>query len=275
MLPKNWKTTHTLPDVIAALHLPPFPGSAHPQARSLPQIREFALRNTAAAVEAGVQSIYLQDLGDHPVSRRAQPHITAGMAAVSASVRAAFPKLHLGICLMSHGAEEALAVAQAVEAQFVRLKVYVGAVIKAEGLLEGCAYDAIQYRARLQAPEILILADIYDRSGEPLGRQSLEEEARQAATFGRADALILTGRSFVETLEMIAEVRQAELEVPLLIGGGVNEKNIAQAIKTADSLIVSNAFKLVGGWTRESLQSDWDRAKMQSFMRAAQEAADR
>jgi len=32
-------------------------------------------------------------------------------------------------------------------AQFVRLKVYVGAMVKAEGILEGLAYAAIQYRA--------------------------------------------------------------------------------------------------------------------------------
>jgi uncharacterized protein len=273
MLSRSWKTTHSLPGVIAALHLPPFPGSAHPDARPLSQIRDYALRNIAAAVEAGIQSVYLQDLGDHPVSRRVQPHVTAGMAAVGAAVRAEFPQLYLGICLLSHGAEESLAIAQAVEAQFVRLKVYVGAMVKAEGLLEGCAYEAVQYRARLRAPEILILADVYDRTGEPLARQPLEEEARQAAIFGRADALVLTGRSFAETLEMVAEVRQAELDVPLVIGGGVNEKNISQAVKVADSLIVSNAIKTISGWTRAALQADWDAAKIRSFMNAAREVA--
>jgi uncharacterized protein len=258
----------SLPHIIAALHLPPFPGSAHPAARTLAEIREFALRNTETALQAGVGAVYLQDLGDHPVSRTSQPHILAGMSAVASAVRAAFPELCLGISLMSNGAEAPLAAAQAAEAQFVRLKVYVGAMVKAEGIVEGCAHEAVQYRARIGASQVWILADVYDRTGEPLGRLSLEEEARQAAVYGRADALVLTGRSFSESLEMLAEVRQSELDTPLVLGGGVNEKNVAQALKAADSLIVSTAFKVIPGWGKAALLSDWDAGKMQAFMDA-------
>jgi len=262
-------TTTRLPSVIAALHLPPFPGAAHPDARSLREIRDYVLRNVETAVQAGVQGLYLQDLGDHPVAPHVQPHVVAGVAAVGAAVRAAYPDLYLGVCLMSHGAREPLAVAQAIEAQFVRLKVYVGAMVKAEGLLQGCAYEAVQYRAQIHAEEIAILADVYDRTGEPLGRMPLAEEARQAATFGRADGLVLTGRSYDESESMINEARAARLGVPLLIGGSVNEKNVAHALTIADSVIVSTAFKPIGGWSRESLQADWDAAKVRAFMQAA------
>lgn len=262
-------TTSRLPKVIAALHLPPFPGAAHPDARSMREIRDYVLRNVETAVQAGVEGLYLQDLGDHPVAPHVLPHVVAGVAAVGAAVRAAYPDLYLGVCLMSHGAREPLAVAQAIEAQFVRLKVYVGAMVKAEGLLQGCAYEAVQYRAQIRAEDIAILADIYDRTGEPLGRMPLAEEARQAATFGRADGLVLTGRSFDDTETMIAEVRAAKLGVPLLIGGSVNANNVAHALSIADSVIVSTAFKPIGGWSRESLQADWDAGKVQAFMQAA------
>jgi predicted TIM-barrel enzyme len=171
---------------------------------------------------------------------------------------------------MSHGGREPLAIAQAIGAQFVRLKVYVGVMVKPEGLLQGCAHEAIQYRAQLGAQDIAILADVYDHTGSPLGRVPLADEARSAATFGRADGLILTGQSFAETLEMIAEVRQEKLPVPLFIGGGVSEKNVGQALRAADGLIVSTAFKPVGGWTRESLQADWDLTKIRVFMAAAE-----
>ena len=257
------------PQVIAALHLPPFPGSNHPDRRSLPEIRDYALRNIETAVKAGVRGLYLQDIGDHPYAPQVQPHIVAGMSAIGTAVRAAFPDLYLGVCLMSHGGREPLAVAQAVGAQFVRLKVYVGVMVKAEGLLQGCAYEAIQYRAQIGAEEIAILADIQDRTGSPLGHLSPADEGRSAAIFGRADGLILTGQSFSETLDMLAEVRREKLPVPLLIGGGVNEKNVALAVRASDGIIVSTAFKAIGGWTRESLQADWDPAKIQAFMAAA------
>ncbi len=258
-----------LPKIIAALHLPPFPGSAHPDARSMEHIHDYVLRNVETAVSAGVHGLYLQDLGDHPVAPHVQPHVVAGVAAIGAAVRAAYPDLALGVCLMSHGAREPLAVAQAIGAQFVRLKVFVGAMVKAEGLLQGCAYEAIQYRAQIHAEDIAILADVYDRTGEPLGRQPLVEEARQAATFGRADGLVLTGRLYEETTLMISEAAQANLGVPLFIGGSVNAQNVAHALSIADGIIVSTAFKLVGGWTRESLQADWDAGKVRAFMQAA------
>lgn len=259
----------TLPKVIAALHLPPFPGSNHPDRRSLAEIREYTLRNVDAAVKAGVTGLYLQDLGDHPVAPGVPTHSLAGLTAIGAIVREAFPELTLGVCFMSHGAREPLAAAQAIGAQFVRLKVYVGVMVKAEGLLQGCAYEAIQYRAQIGAEDVAILADIYDRTGAPLGPMPLLEEARSAVTFGRADGLVLTGLSFDESISMLREVRQGNLPVPLCIGGGVNEKNVGQALQVADTVIVSTAFKPVGGWTRESLQADWAPAKMNAFMRAA------
>ncbi|HLF02804.1 MAG TPA: BtpA/SgcQ family protein, partial [Anaerolineales bacterium] len=168
--------------VIAALHLPPFPASANPDAQSITVITEYAIRNTHYAVKAGVRALYLQDLGDYPVAPTVRPHTVAGVTAVGAALRREFPDLLLGVCLMSHGAREPLAIAQAIGAQFVRLKVYVGAMVKAEGVLQGCAHEAIQYRAQIKADDIAILADVYDRTGEPLGRMPLAEEARQAAT---------------------------------------------------------------------------------------------
>ena len=256
------------PTIIAALHLPPFPGSANPEAQSLEVITQYALRNTHSAVNAGVTALYLQDLGEYPVPPTVQPHTVAGVTAVGVALRREFPDLNLGVCLVSHGAREPLAIAQAIGAQFVRLKVYVGAMVKAEGLLQGCAYEAIQYRAQIHAEEIAILADVYDRTGEPLGRMPLAEEANMAATFGRADGLILTGRSLDESVSMLNEVRATGIKVPLLLGGGATAETLDRVRALVSGIIVSTAFKKIGGWTRESLSADWDPDRIAAFMRA-------
>ena len=256
----------SIPKIIAALHLPAFPGSGHPDRKSMQAIRAFALRNTEMAVRAGIQALFLQDLGDHPVSRPIPAHILAGMSVVGSWIRQEFPDLQLGISLMGHGAREPLAIAQAIGAQFVRLKVYVGAMVKAEGLLEGCAAEAIQYRHQIAAEDIAIFADVYDRSGEPLGRLPLVKEVRQATVFGRADAVVLTGKTFDETLSMISEITNSDLNPPILIGGGVNAGNVKEALRVADGVIVSSAFKPKGGFTRESLRADWDEGKIKEFM---------
>lgn len=261
-----------IPRIMAALHLPPLPASAHPDRKSMQEIREFALRNTEMAVKAGIHALILQDLGDHPVSRPIPPHIIAGVSVVGTWIREQYPELALGISLLGHGAREPLAIAQAIGAKFVRLKVYVGAMVKAEGLLEGCAAEAIQYQHQIGAENIAIFADVYDRTGEPLGRLPLVEEVRQATVFGRADAVVLTGKSFSETLEMISEVSNSDLRPPILIGGGVNAGNVNEALRVANGIIVSSAFKAVGGFTRESMRADWDAEKIAEFMRAVKES---
>jgi uncharacterized protein len=145
-------------------------------------------------------------------------------------------------------------------------------MVKAEGLLEGLAYEAIQYWAQIGAQDIAILADVYDRTGQPLGRMPLVDEARQAAVFGRADGLILTGASVDESLEMLAQVRKAELGVPLLIGGGATAENIQRVLKVADGAIVSSTFKAETGWTRRSLLAEWDEGRIRAFMETVRNA---
>ncbi len=256
------------PLVIAALHLPAFQTSGHPEAQPVSAVTDYALRNAERAVRAGVPALYLQDLGDYPWAATIQPQTVAALSVVGAALRREFPELFLGICTMSHGAREPLAIAQAIDAHFVRLKVYIGAMVKAEGIVQGCAYEAISYRSQIGAEDIAILADVYDRTGEPLGVVSLKDAATQAAVFGRADGLILTGHSFDDSLDMLSAVKAAGLGVPLLLGGGANSANIDRALAIADGVIISSAFKPVGGWTHAGMAEDWDEKQIMAFMDA-------
>lgn len=258
--------------LVAALHLPAMPASAQPSAGSIADAITYARRNAALALQNGMDGLYIQDLGDYPVARQVQPHTVARVTAVGCALRQDFPAAVLGVCLMAHGAAEPLAVAQAMDADFVRLKVYVGAMVKAEGVLEGCAYEAIQYRAAIRAENIRIVADIHDRTGTPLAPQSLPEMAQQAVTFGRADGLILTGHSFSESVEMVRQVQKAALGVPLWMGGGVTADNVVQALAVADGVIVSTALKRISSWAANALDSDWDQDKVRAFVAASRAA---
>jgi membrane complex biogenesis BtpA family protein len=261
------------PLVIGAVHLPPMPGSGHPQAVSVQQALAHAIRQAGMAVRCGVPAIYLQDLGDVPQAPQVEAHTIANLSMITAEIRRQYPVLLIGICLMSHAAQPPLAIAQAANAHFVRLKVYVGTMVKAEGVLNGCAYEAIQYRARLGAQDIAILADVYDRTGQPLGRMPLVEQARQAVVFGRADGLILTGATLDESLAMLTEVRQANLDVPLLLGGSASLEHLAAILDVADGIIVSSTFKKKGVFDRQGSLEEWDEARVQVFMQAVRTAA--
>ncbi len=258
-----------IPIIIAALHLPPSIALNRPDSVPMDEVVEYTLQNVEKAVKAGVLALYFQDLGDLPYAPEIQPHTIAYMSVVGAAIRREFPDLTLGLCMMNHGAREPLAVAQAIGAQFVRIKVYTGAMVKAEGILHGCAYEAITYRTQIGADDIAILADVYDRSGVPLGVKPLVDAARDAFIYSRADGLILTGSSFDNSIEMLKEVREADLGVPMLIGGSANADNIQEALKYCDGAIVSSSFKPVGGWTKESMRMEWDYDRIVQFVQAA------
>jgi uncharacterized protein len=104
---------HKGPLIVAALHLAPLPGSQHPNAQPVQTAIDLALRNTEKAVRAGVPAMYIQDVADEPVARSIQPYTLASMAVIGAALRREFPELILGVCMMSHGAREPLAAAQA------------------------------------------------------------------------------------------------------------------------------------------------------------------
>lgn len=254
---------------IAALHLPPMPSASQPDACSMTEVVGYALRNAQVALDNGIDALYLQDLGDYPVARRSPEQTVARVAVIGRELRRMYPGAVLGVCLMAHGARAPLAVAQAMDADFARLKVYLGAMVKAEGLVEGCAREAIEYRAEIRAEGVRLLTDIYDRTGVPLAPLPLPEAVRQAATYGRSDGIILTGADLDETLAMLREVKKSDPGVPLIIGGGVSAATVSLAFKSADAVIVSTALKEIPSWSKEALESDWDPDKVRAFVAAA------
>ncbi len=259
--------------LIGALHLPSLPGSCHPGAQPIDSTIEYALRNAESAFTNGLDAIYIQDVFDSPQGLHVEPHTIAAVAVVAHAIRHAFPTQALGICLIAHGAREPLAIAHAVGADFVRLKVYVGAMVKAPGILQGCAQEAIHYRTQIGAQDVAILADVHDRSGMPLAPLSLVEAAAQAVRHGRADGLIITGHSFDESLEMLNQVQSASLGVPLFLGGSANAKNIQQALEYADGVIVSTSLKAAADRQPGAQASDWSADKVKQFVRAARAKA--
>jgi hypothetical protein len=255
-----------IPSVIAALHLLPSAVSKHPQAQPLNRIIAHALHHADIAVRGGVRAFYIQDVHDTPVAPVILPETVATVSAVAREVKRAFPEVALGICLMQHGAREPLQICAEAGGDFVRLKVYMGVMVKAEGLLTGCAHEAIQTRHALGAGHIRIFADIYDRVGMPLAPLPLGEACRQAVTFGKADALVLTGHSPEQSAEMLAEARAAGVDVPLTVGGSVSVKTLPLFKAHAQHYVVHAAFCRKGLPAHAGLPVDWHEDAVRELM---------
>ncbi|SCJ90495.1 Putative sgc region protein SgcQ [Anaerotruncus sp. 2789STDY5834896] len=227
---------------IGVLHLPPFPTSLRRDRWPLERVIDYAVEGARRMQLAGISSVLLQNVGDEPTHLQAPPQTVAYMSIVGREVKKVLD-IPLGITLLDHDGAAPIAVAKAVGADYVRIKTYVGAMVKMTGLLQGCYYEAIRSRRELGAEQVDILADIFDREGTPLGARDFGEMATFAVKSCMADGLILTGKSTAETSQILQEVRHCHLGVPLLIGGGVNGQNAAEMRQLAQGFIMGGCLK--------------------------------
>lgn len=249
--------------VIGMIHLLPLPGSAAYDGRGIGPVVERALADGRVLAEGGVDAILIQNTGDLPATGDGGPETVAHMSMIGTLLRQAI-KTPLGVNILANGAETALAVAQAIGADFVRIKVYVGAVVGIGGVIQGAAQRAQDFLRRIGPTTIEIAADVYDRTSRPLVEIPLEEAAVYASFHGRAQALVMTGASVEDSLERLRRVKSVVKDVPVYVGGGTTADNIAQFFAVCDGVIVGNAIK-----SGPAFQGPVDRDRLGAYLEAA------
>ncbi|MGI9418836.1 MAG: BtpA/SgcQ family protein [Geminicoccaceae bacterium] len=250
--------------IIDVLHLPDFALSRH---RTMAWLEDYALANASVLATAGVPCIKLQD--QTRTAGTAAPDTLSIMVALGRLIWTEFPKLELGIISEAHDPAAELSVANAAGANFVRLKVFVGGAMTANGARQGLCASAVAHRVQLVRRGIAILADIHNRTARPLSDETQPLAAQWAEKVG-ADGLIITGSDFADSLTRIAAVRRTVPSRTLLIGGGVTEANVAEALAASDGVIVSAAFMRTNAAEDDLVR--WDADQCQRFMDAARAA---
>jgi membrane complex biogenesis BtpA family protein len=238
----TWK--HDGPLVIGVVQPPALPGSVAWEGATIDEAIERVASDTAALARAGIDSVIVQNLWDGPSRSPAAPATVAAMAVIVRAARAACPGL-LGVNLDVNDGPATLAVATAGGADFVRIKVLVGTMLKSSGVVSGCAAELAEARRRPGMPPISVMADVHDRSGTPLGGVELADDL-EGALWSGADALVITGRSVAATLEMLAVARPLAGPTPLIVGGGTNPDNLDQVLPHTDGVIVGLCLKQDG-----------------------------
>jgi predicted TIM-barrel enzyme len=252
------------PAAIGALHLPDL---AVARATSLAWLEDYALANARVFADAGFPALMLQD--QTRTEAAAAPATIAIVAAIGRLIRHEFPAMALGIIVQAHDAEAPLAIAHAAGASFVRLKVFVGASMTAEGPRHALAPRARAYRHAIHADAVAILADVFDRTSVPMVDMPPERAALWAQSMG-ADGLVLTGASFADSLARIQRAREAGVTRPIVLGGSVTADNVAAALAVAEAVIVSTALMRPSVAPGALLR--WDPDLARRFMDAARAA---
>jgi len=193
------------------------------------------------------------------------------MAVMTDAVRRA-TGLPLGVNVLANGAVQALAVAKAAGAQFIRVNQWANAYVANEGFVEGPAALATRYRAMLRGQDIRVFADVHVKHGAHAitADRSIGELARDVEFFD-ADAAIATGQrtgdaATGEELRTIA----AGTSLPLLVGSGVTPENVGDIFQVADGVIVASYLKEGGVWWNQV-----DPERLRRFMAAAERARER
>jgi membrane complex biogenesis BtpA family protein len=171
------------------------------------------------------------------------------MAVITRAVRLA-TGMPVGVNVLANGAIQALAVAKASGAAFVRVNQWANAYVANEGFIEGPAAEATRYRAWLHARGVKIFADIHVKHGAHaiMADRSVGEMARDAEFFD-ADVAIATGQRTGDAAS-IDELRSigAGTSLPVVVGSGVDPDNVGDILANGSGVIVASYLKRDGVW---------------------------
>ena len=235
--------------LIGMLHVAALPGT--PCSRlPVEAIAEQAVAEAQIYRRAGFNGLMIENMHDRPYLKGGVgPEVVAAMTVVAREVRRE-SGLPLGVQVLAGANREALAVAHAAGARFVRVEGFVFAHVADEGLIEGSAGELLRYRRAIGAEGVRIFADIKKKhSAHALTADvGLAETARAAELF-LADGIVVTGAATGRAADP-AEVREVAeaVALPVAVGSGLTAENLGE-FAHADAFIVGSSVKRGGVWS--------------------------
>ena len=256
--------------VVGMIHAAALPGSPR-HADGVDAIVERALAEARIYRDAGLHALMVENMHDVPYLRQPGPETVAAMAVAVRAVKAAHPGLPLGVQVLAGANREALAVALAGGADFVRAEGFVFGHVADEGYIDACAGDLLRYRKAIGAESIAVFADVKKKHSSHAVTADVDVvQTAHAAEFFLADGIVLTGAATGEAASL-DELRAVckSIRLPLIVGSGITPENVADFCPLADALVVGSTFKRDGRW-----ENPVDPARVQRLMDAVARAQD-
>jgi hypothetical protein len=234
---------------VGVLHVGALPGTPRHH-EGLDAIAARAIAEARAYASAGFDALILENMHDRPYLRRAVgPEIVASMAAIGREVHKTVP-LPLGVQVLAGANQEALAVALASGADFVRVEGFVFAHVADEGVIQSDAGDLLRYRKAIGADRIRVFTDVKKKHASHALTADVDlASTARAAEFFLADGLVVTGSEtgVPASADDVSAAREA-VAVPVLVGSGITPDNLAR-YAAADGYIVGSSVKEGGHWS--------------------------
>lgn len=237
--------------LVGMIHIAALPGT--PKARLKPAaIAAKAAAEALLLAKAGFDAILIENMHDAPYLMGQQdPAVTACMTACAMEVRYAVPDLPLGIQVLACGHQEALAVAIAAGASFIRVENFAFAHVADEGLMPTAeAGPLLRYRRSIGAESVALWCDVKKKhASHALTADVSLAEACHGYEFFGADALVITGQHTGDPAkETDLQAARGATKLPVVVGSGATPANIAAMFEYADAVIVGSSIKRGGRW---------------------------
>ena len=235
--------------LVGMIHVGALPGTPTSH-HAVEKLAQHALAEARIYHEAGFTALAIENMHDRPyVKGPAAPEIIAAMTAIGREIKREVP-LPLGVQVLAGANREAIAVAHACGAEFVRVEGFVFAHVADEGVIESCAGELLRYRRAIGAERVRVFADIKKKhAAHAITADVSLAETAKAAEFFLADGVVVTGAATGEPaspadVEAVADA----VRTPVLVGSGMTPRNLALYAR-AHGFIVGSCVKHGGLWS--------------------------
>lgn len=237
--------------IMGVIHLRPLPGAPAYDGEDVRDIYAAGVKDALTLARGGIDAIIVENASDQPFLRPDDigPETVAALTAATLEIRNAVD-VPLGVTCVANAAIQAIAIAKAVGAKWVRVNQWANAYIANEGFLNGEAAKALRFRSAIGAKDVHILADVHVKFGAHAitGDRSISEQASDAE-WHQADVLIVTGTRTGSPTQPgeVKEVR-AGTNLPVIVGSGLDPEQLPALFDVADGAIVGQWLKVDGRW---------------------------
>lgn len=241
--------------IIGVIHFPPLLGY-----RNFPGFKiaaNNALKDLEAFEGGGVDGVIIENNYDIPHKIKVEPQIITAMTFLGQEIKKA-TKLPIGVSVLWNDYKAAFSIAKSIGGKFIRIPVFVDKVETQYGVVEGNPVEVLKSRNNLKLKNIAIFTDVHVKHAKLLNEKTIEQSAREAIK-NKSDTLIVTGKwtGQAPELEKIIAVRRVTKDFPILVGSGVDSRNIKRLFKYADGAIVSTSLKKGGVKGGETNIKSW------------------
>ena len=230
--------------IFGMVHLGALPGSPKYKSNN-EEIINNALKDAESLISSGVDGIIVENYGDWPFTNKTNLSQIMLQSIASYEVKKKYPDIPLGVNVHYNAFQEEAHLASVIDADFIRVEVFVDTVVYDGGILYPVSGDILRLRTALRG-KFLIFADVHPKHTQLIVPKTIADSVHGAEK-AMADAIIVTGKE-TGSQTPISAIKEAKevVDLPIFAGSGVTLENVLNTLKVADGIIIGSYFKYGG-----------------------------